>query len=196
MHIMTEFFVELFASFPDLIIPVGDSDEGHVLVYTDASDSPDHSGMGIVIIDTRTNRKFISECVVLSEFLNLLRRDRDAIINHLELLAIECAFLTFGDIVRGRKVLSFGHNTTSLSAVVHGYSASPELGRLSNATQMAALQCDVLFAHVPTDANIADIPSRDARSASDLKIILNLGDTSDNELESRAMVLPHLNPKP
>ena len=115
MHIMTEFFVELFASFPDLIVPVGDSDEGHVLVYTDASDSPDHSGMGIVIIDTKTNRKFISECIVPPEFLNLLRRDRDAIINHPELLAIECAFLTFGDIVRGRKVLFFGDNTSSLS---------------------------------------------------------------------------------
>ena len=45
MHIMTEFFVELFASFPDLIVPVCDSDEGHVLVYTDASDSPDRSGI-------------------------------------------------------------------------------------------------------------------------------------------------------
>ena len=198
MHIMTEFFVELFASLPDLIVPVGDSDEGHVLVYTDASDSPDHSGMGIVIIDTKTNRKFISECIVPPEFLNLLRRDRDAIINHPELLAIECAFLTFGDIVRGRKVLFFGDNTSSLSAVVHGYSASPELGRLSNATQlsMAALQCDVFFAYVPTDANIADIPSRarGARSVSDLKLILNLGDTShsENKLESRAIILPHV----
>ena len=63
MHIMTEFFVELFASFPDLIVPVSDSNQGHVLVYTDASDSPDHSGMSIVIIDTKTNRKFIPECV-------------------------------------------------------------------------------------------------------------------------------------
>ena len=51
----------------------------------------------------------------------------------------------------------------------------------------------MFFAYVPTDANIADIPSRarDARSVNDLKLILNLGDTSDNNLESRAMVLPH-----
>ena len=50
----------------------------------------------------------------------------------------------------------------------------------------------MFFAYVPTDANIADIPSRarDARSVNDLKLILNLGDTSDNKLESRAMVLP------
>ena len=59
---------------------------------------------------------------------------------------------------------------------------------------IAALQCDVFFAYVPTDANIADIPSRarDARSVSDLKLILNLGDTSENKLESRAMILPHV----
>jgi hypothetical protein len=29
---------------------------------------------------------------------------------------------------------------------------------------IAALQCDVFFAYVPTDANIADIPSRDGMS--------------------------------
>ena len=31
-----------------------------------------------------------------------------------------------------------------------------------------------------------------ARSVSDLKLILNFGDTSDNKLESRAMILPHV----
>lgn len=115
---MTEFFAELFDSLPDLIILVCDIDKGHVLVYTDASDSPDHSGMGIVIIDMKTNRKFISECVVPPELLNILRRDQDAIINHLKLLVIQCSFLTFGNIFRGTKVFFGGDNTLSLLLVI------------------------------------------------------------------------------
>jgi hypothetical protein len=81
-------------------VRVGHHEEDHVLVYTDASDSPDHSGMGIVIIDKKNNTKYVSECIVPPKFISELRKDRSAIINHLELLAIECAFNTFGDILR------------------------------------------------------------------------------------------------
>ena len=192
LHLMVEFFEKLFDDFPDLHVRVGHHEEDHVLVYTDASDSPDHSGMGIVIIDKKNNTKYVSECIVPPEFIAELRKDRSAIINHLELLAIQCAFNTFGDILRSRKVLFFGDNTSSLSAVVHGYSSSPELGRLANATHMsmAELKTDVFFAYVPTDANVADIPSRarTAREPADWAVLKELD--LINEAHSRQMVLP------
>ena len=191
---MVEFFISFFRSPKPLELRVGQQEEGHVLVYTDASDSPEHSGMGIILFDTVTKEKFVAEAMVPPELLASLRKSRSAIINHLELLAILCCFLTFGDRLRGRKVLFFGDNTSSLSAIVHGYSASADLGRLSNAVHLAMheLQCDVFYAYVPTDANPADIPSRarSARSKEDDYVMSKLGlDEAESE---RRMVLPPL----
>ena len=58
--------------------------EDHILVYTDASDDDSFSGLGIVIIDTKTQQRFIAENPVPPAFLTELRRERGTIINHLD----------------------------------------------------------------------------------------------------------------
>ena len=47
------------------------------------------------------------------------------------MLAALVAVMTFPDLFRGRDVLFFVDNVSTLSACVHGYSARPELGALS-----------------------------------------------------------------
>ena len=97
-------------------------------------------------------------------------------------------------LLRNRQVLFCGDNTSSISACVHGYSRSPELGRLSNEVHlfMAKLNCDVFFIYVPTDANIADIPSRDPlKRTKELVDILEKFGLTDAR-NKRRMVLPSI----
>ncbi len=53
-------------------------------------------------------------------------------------------------------------NTTALSAVIHDYTRSPHLAKMTNEIhlQFARLQITVWFEWVPSECNIADIPSR------------------------------------
>ena len=55
-------------------------------------------------------------------------------------------------------------NTVALSALVHGYSGKPDLAKSVNVfyLQMVGLRASVYFEYVPSKANIADLPSRDA----------------------------------
>ena len=55
-------------------------------------------------------------------------------------------------------------NTVALSAFVHGYSGKPELTKAVNDfyLQMIGLRASVYLDWVPSKANIADLPSRNA----------------------------------
>jgi hypothetical protein len=53
-------------------------------------------------------------------------------------------------------------NTAALSAVIHGYARSAHLAKMTNEIhlQFARLQITAWFEWVPSQCNIADIPSR------------------------------------
>ena len=57
------------------------------------------------------------------------------IINQLELLAIFCDVLTFGDLLKDHRVWFWCDNTVTLSGVIHGYAQVPHLDQLSNELQ-------------------------------------------------------------
>ena len=87
---------------------------------------------------------------------------RGFIINQLELMAVLCCLLTYGEWLRGRRVLWFIDNCSAMSSCVHGYASKLDMARMANAVQMALCGLDVRahFEWVPSDANISDIPSR------------------------------------
>ena len=87
---------------------------------------------------------------------------RGFITNQLELMAVLCCLLTYGEWLRGRRVLWFIDNCSAMSSCVHGYASKLDMARMANAVQMALCGLDVRahFKWVPSDANISDIPSR------------------------------------
>ena len=104
------------------------------------------------------------------------------------------ARLTFPDVFYGRSVLHFVDNTSALSAAVHGYSSKPDMAVLTNMLHSldASLRVDAFYEWVPSDANIADIPSRDpSRRTEELVNILKEFGLTDVK-NQRRMVLPSI----
>jgi hypothetical protein len=132
-----------------------------VIIYTDASCSDEYAGIGAVVIDV-DDQRYISAAPIDKALRRALAPNCAAPINCLELLAVLCTMISFRDVIRNRKVLLFVDNTSAISALIHGYTASPHMGPISNAVHfaMALLQCEVHVEYVPSAANPADIPSR------------------------------------
>jgi len=178
MDSMANFFEALFADFPDLEIPLDSSDNSFVVLYTNASNSTRFSGLGAVLIDNASGTRLMSQATVPQSILSRLADEVTAPINHLEILAMLCALVTFRHELRGRRVYWGVDNTTALSAALHGYTPSPSMNPLVNALHIALahLQCDVHFEYVPSAANPADLPSRDPASwsSADEQVLANL----------------------
>ena len=90
----------------------------------------------------------------------------------------------------GRRVNHFVDNTVALSALVNGYAGKPDLAKMVNAffLQMAGLRAHVYFDWVPSKANIADLPSRDAIP----ELLAELAGLRIAHAESHELVVPGL----
>ena len=131
-------------------------------MYTNTSFSDGAGGMGAIVFDQASGENFVCARRVPAWFIRALEH-RASQINQFELLALVSAVMTFGPShMGGREVLFFCDNTCALSAAVHGYSGSAELGALCNALHLefARLACRPWFEWVPSKANPADVPSR------------------------------------
>lgn len=192
MDAMLEFFETIFDDFPDLSIPLQDGDSSFVVMYTDASNSARYSGLGAILIDDATNTRLVSQARVPPDILRSLTDEVSAPINHLEILAILCALITFRHELRGRKIYWGVDNTSALSAVIHGYTPSASMNPLVHAVQIALahLQCDTHFEYVPSAANPADLPSREPQtwSAKDKEVMADLRLNDDSS--QRTMRIP------
>ena len=80
------------------------------------------------------------------------------------MLAAVSVYYTYPRLFVDRRVNHWIDNTVALSALVHGYSGKLDLATMVNAfyLQIAGLRSAVYFDWVPSKANIADLPSRDA----------------------------------
>ncbi len=147
-----------------------------MIVYSDASVCRMRSGLGFVVIDQESGKRFLCPAVRQPWFLAsrssidraslLLHEDlrsndkQQQHINALELLALAAAVWTCGEqIFRDRQVSLFSDNTAALSMAVSGCAKSPHLAALSNTlhSSLACLQCQSWSEWVPSDANPADI---------------------------------------
>ena len=158
---MVRFFQAYFAALPPLRFDFNVMHRKKVVIYTNASFSHGAGGLGVVVHDSQRGAAWWCSLRVPSWLCTCLE-DRKTQIHHFEMLAILCAVVTFGDLLRDRRVLFFCDSTTAMSAAVHGTGRSADMCALANALHLefARLQCRPWFEWVPSKANPADIPSR------------------------------------
>ena len=165
---MRRFFEALLADIPPLEFDFSRRRMKPVVVYTDASFSEQRNGIGVIVFDDATQQRFVCDSSCPQWLMNvwndsLSKRQRQAHINKLELLALVSAVWTLGpSMLQLREVVFFCDNSSALSAAVNGYTRSPHMASLSNALHLAlaALRCSAFFEWVPSEANCADLPSR------------------------------------
>jgi hypothetical protein len=179
-----DFFRTLLPRLPSLSIRVTeDARTPPLLIYTDASfstrsgkrtrdgecTSPAHrrlrGALGAVVYDPVDHSvRVASATPPWALLLSSWSADRKTYIAELEMLAAVSVYSTYPSLIRGRRVHHFIDNTVALSALVHGYAGKPDLAKSVNVfyLQMLELRSSVYFDYVPSKANIADLPSRDA----------------------------------
>jgi hypothetical protein len=159
-----------------------------VLVWSDAawepsSDTPATIGF-VVFVPAEVGkpaRWMHSSLVVPSSFMVGLDPRRQYI-GQLELLGAVAVYYSLPAVMIGRQVLHFVDNTSALFGLIKGYSSVSDSSRIVHAFWALAtgLQCEVWFEYVPSEANIADSPSR--------------GDTSHVEATYASVACPTLLP--
>ena len=181
LHHCYLFFSALLPRLPPLTFGLNPDPTPPLTVYTDASFWVERRGaaqscgnrrsrrfrgaLGAVVYDPvdRTAR-FAAADPPWELLLSSWRTDRKTYIAELEALAAISVYSTYPTLFAGRKVSHWIDNTVALSALVHGYSGKPDLAKSVNVfyLQMVGLRASVYFEYVPSKANIADLPSRDA----------------------------------
>ena len=139
-----------------------------VLLYTDASEV-DEDGSGVMIIrlgmyvyDPRTGREVYAAYKMRSGDYRLFSPDKQRRILQGEVLAGIAAYFTVPEMLRGRRVIHFIDNTGALSALVTGGPRQEDNSRLVGAYHafLIGLRTRSEFVWVPSEANIADWPTR------------------------------------
>ena len=137
------------------------------LVFTDASHEPDSDrplgGIGAVLVDEcGVKRRFFSEEVPqsLMEQINVTRRK--TLIFECEFLAIFMALYSWRDTLRGCKVLMYTDNDAVRDCVISCNTTSVNAVPILDACLEieSRLSLNLWIARVPTEANVADDPSR------------------------------------
>ena len=166
LRVMHDFLRVLLAHLPPLVKRLGARPARKpVLVYSDAqyNSSTGSAGLGVVLVDLDNPdvARFMAGAQTSPEILQWMPKRKQQV-NQLELLAALCACTTFADILQDREVVLYIDNTAALSACIHGYGHSPEMGKIANALALllARLRCTTMFLHVAGKANPADLPSR------------------------------------
>jgi len=175
-HSMVEFFEALLPNLKPRVVNLGGEEKGPVVVYSDASSDGKKHKLGIVIFDTNAPLSppmFASSPppswalkILKAEYVYEEGEEKVHLICPLELLAAIAVGSTFPDVVKGRRVMLFIDNTAALSSVVYGYTSRPAMALLSNIfhLQSSELGMDFWGEWVPSEANIADVPSREGSS--------------------------------
>ena len=182
LHHSLLFYEAILPRLPPLRVPIAPDTTRPLLVYSDASfsrvrvpvsSSPActalrrrlRGGLGVVIYDPVDGSVRVASGTPPWDILFASwSTDKKTYIAELEALAALAAYSTYPTLFAGRRVHHFIDNTVALSAMVHGYAGKPELAKAVNVfhLQNAGLRTSVYLDWVPSKANIADLPSRDA----------------------------------
>ena len=137
------------------------------LIFTDASHEPDSDrplgGIGAVLVDGYgVKQRFFSEEILQSLMEQINVTKRKTLIFECEFLAIFLAIYSWRDILHGCKVLIYTDNDAVRDCIIScnttSVNATPILGACLETE--AQLSLNVWIARVPTEANVANDPSR------------------------------------
>jgi len=165
-------FVRLLCDImPNCRIPIFRSDAAPIIIFTDAEgkkrkgNQAPSGHIGFKVIHP-TRGSFWSYAPVPASIVTLLDevRKRDTYIGQFEVIAAISAFLSFPpEFFEGRPVQLWIDNSGAIGCLIKGYSGKADCAKLVNAFHfvvatrgLASLYID----YVPTDSNIADVPSR------------------------------------
>lgn len=183
-----EFLGTLLPRLPALVSGLVEDETPPLLLYTDAAFSRGRrlgrrwceqacgadarapntytARMAFVVADPVDGWKAFSDAPPAWEDVSFLAPDKETYISQMEAMAVVAAFYSLAsshpERLRGRRVNAFIDNTAALSALVHGYTGKEDLAKISNAyhLQLASLRAAAYLEFVPSEANIADLPSR------------------------------------
>jgi hypothetical protein len=175
---MLAFYEALLPNLPALRIPIYDGGEPPIIVYTDASfhrerDGTPVSHMGYQILDpVAVDGKwdegepvvYVSHCdrALSADEMASFSIHNKTLIMQAEVAAATWVYYSNPDKFRGRRVIHFIDNTGALSAMIHGYARKLDCARMVNSFHLllVALQMNIYFEWVPSEANTSDLPSR------------------------------------
>jgi hypothetical protein len=145
---------------------LGQTERPPVILYSDASESPDYLCLGFVmhdIEDSVSDRYYVVDVCPPWLFHRFAQHGKSTIC-FLELLTALCALLTMRDSLRNRRVCLYVDNTADWSCMINGYSSSVPMSSMGNLFHLAitALGIDCWVKWVNTQGNLADLPSRPA----------------------------------
>ena len=149
-----------------------------IVLYTDAmyETSSRRGAIGIALYDpTDTESPWRHASAQVPQRIYDAMRDREQYITQLETIAPVVAALSRPDQFRDREVICFIDNTGALFGLGKGDCRDVDCARMINVfhTLCAACNVSVWFEHVPSGANLADLPSRD-----DFELLHEMGSTS------------------
>ena len=159
------FFLQLLPRLPPRRFLFRQRRRKPVLVYTDASFTRWHGGLGmigIVIIDLDDPSVIRVAGRVVPGHILARFRPRKTYIGQLEALAAVMAYTSLPEIFTGREVVHFIDNTGALYGLHHGYSGDLDTSGIVHNYYALSLAKGfrTWWAYVPSAANIADYPSR------------------------------------
>ena len=130
-----------------------------VQIYCDAAGAPARLA---AVVFTDDGRTFYTDVAPPQSLLDYFIDRSDNQICSLELCAIALGLSTFGHFCTGRKVHVWSDNSGSENAVRRGSAKVWDHNEVVHAiwAKAAMLQCHMRVDRVPTEVNIADLPSR------------------------------------
>ena len=137
----------------------GDELRAPVHLFADARGRPPRLA-AVLLVD---GRSFFSDWAPPPELLECFRRRQDAQIMGLELLAIALGLSTFADLITNRRVFVWSDNTGSEASTRKGTAKSWDHSCVVHCLwkRAALLSADLQVERVPTQENVADLPSRE-----------------------------------
>ena len=135
------------------------SRQNPVQLFADARGDPPRLA-AVLLVDGAT---LYTDWAPPAALLEIFRSRRDNQIMGLELLAIALGLSTFADVIYGRRVVVWSDNTGGEAAARAGVASSWDHTCIVHCLWKKAVQlrADLFIDRVPSDDNIADLPSRE-----------------------------------
>jgi hypothetical protein len=190
-----DFFIEIVPLMRVRTFSVGSEALPPVLIWTDASFEGGKGKGGLVALvrDGKGGRQvYTAEHEAGKEWTDKFDPNKKQYIGQFEMLYASGSLETLGSILKGRQIIHFIDNTSALAGLIKGYASMHDMGFMVNAYHAMALglECETYFEYVRSEANVADMPSRQAMR--ELERVLKKAGFQEKEISRLVYRLPSI----